>query len=605
MRNRFITLSLSALLAVGAAPLALGQIPTINFVNTGVGNWNEAANWLSTPENIVIVPGDNFPREVANISNGGTAFLSAPAPFEVDGVLIGDGAGTTGTLEIRAGGSLELADADPVEIAGDGSMYVGGDGTGTLLLSGGTLNAANLYVAGQAGSRMTISGASHVNLSGNAILGRNTRVEGSTADINVGGSLWSFGNLEAKITGATHSAIKVPNGSANLAGTLSVDVSSVNPQFGNSWTLIDAQTVIGEFSSANVVGGELPRGLVVATQVDAAAGKVNAVIDNRLILKVDRGTGAATIENVIGAPIAIDGYTIASPLGSLLTANGTWSSLDDQNVGSFAEAAPTANFISELASTGSLSIAVGGTRALGNPYEFVPTAFGQSGDDLTFQYTTPSGEVENGIVEYSGPVNNLALTVNPDSGAGVVQNQSPFTIAIDGYQISSASGSLSVSGWNSLDDQNVLTWAEANPEAVALAELLPVGGFTLAPNASFNLGDLFVTTGTQDLRLDFTLTDGTLMQGVVVYGSATTGPIGDTNGDGKVNLDDLNNVRNNFGSTGLGDTDGDNDIDLDDLNNVRNNFGAGGSAAVPEPSTIVLAAAGLIAFAGVRARRRK
>jgi hypothetical protein len=70
------------------------------------------------------------------------------------------------------------------------------------------------------------------------------------------------------------------------------------------------------------------------------------------------------------------------------------------------------------------------------------------------------------------------------------------------------------------------------------------------------------------------------------------GQEGDTNGDGKVNIQDLNNVRNNFGGAGLGDTIGSDDglVTITDLNNVRNNFGAGGpSNAVPEPGSVVLA----------------
>lgn len=80
---------------------------------------------------------------------------------------------------------------------------------------------------------------------------------------------------------------------------------------------------------------------------------------------------------------------------------------------------------------------------------------------------------------------------------------------------------------------------------------------------------------------------------------------GDTDGDQDVDLDDLNNVRNNFGSAQppIGDTDGDNDVDLDDLNAVRNNFGAVAGSAVPEPSTMVLALAGL-AVVGYRFRRK-
>jgi hypothetical protein len=48
---------------------------------------------------------------------------------------------------------------------------------------------------------------------------------------------------------------------------------------------------------------------------------------------------------------------------------------------------------------------------------------------------------------------------------------------------------------------------------------------------------------------------------------------GDANGDGRVGLDDLNAVRNNFGGVGLGDVNGDGVVNLDDLNDVRNNFG--------------------------------
>lgn len=88
------------------------------------------------------------------------------------------------------------------------------------------------------------------------------------------------------------------------------------------------------------------------------------------------------------------------------------------------------------------------------------------------------------------------------------------------------------------------------------------------------------------------------------------GIAGDTDGDGDVDLDDLNNVRNNFGYLGPpgsvpGDTypiDG--VIDLNDLNAVRNHFGAtGGAAAVPEPASLFLASVGLAA--GLLNRRRR
>jgi uncharacterized protein YjbI with pentapeptide repeats len=88
----------------------------------------------------------------------------------------------------------------------------------------------------------------------------------------------------------------------------------------------------------------------------------------------------------------------------------------------------------------------------------------------------------------------------------------------------------------------------------------------------------------------------------------TTGEVtlllpGDTNGDQTVDLNDLNNVRNNFGGTRVGDTNGDQVIDLIDLNNVRNFFGASMPQAVPEPSSVVLAAAALVSIAALRRRR--
>lgn len=85
-------------------------------------------------------------------------------------------------------------------------------------------------------------------------------------------------------------------------------------------------------------------------------------------------------------------------------------------------------------------------------------------------------------------------------------------------------------------------------------------------------------------------------------------PVGDTNGDGEVNIVDLNNVRNNLGGTGLGDTDGDLDVDINDLNAVRNNFGNSvGTQPVPEPGswTLLAIAAATLGFAGRRSSWRR
>lgn len=82
------------------------------------------------------------------------------------------------------------------------------------------------------------------------------------------------------------------------------------------------------------------------------------------------------------------------------------------------------------------------------------------------------------------------------------------------------------------------------------------------------------------------------------------GAAGDTNGDGDVDLADLNNVRNHFGAVGgnpIGDTLPFNGaVDLADLNAVRNHFGA--LSPVPEPHGGLLA---LLSFAIVFGRGRR
>ncbi len=82
---------------------------------------------------------------------------------------------------------------------------------------------------------------------------------------------------------------------------------------------------------------------------------------------------------------------------------------------------------------------------------------------------------------------------------------------------------------------------------------------------------------------------------------------GDTNGDGSVDIQDLNNVRNQFGATGdpiLGDTAPfDGVVGIDDLNAVRNNFGADRGNAVPEPNAYYLMIGGGLALLALLARR--
>jgi hypothetical protein len=86
---------------------------------------------------------------------------------------------------------------------------------------------------------------------------------------------------------------------------------------------------------------------------------------------------------------------------------------------------------------------------------------------------------------------------------------------------------------------------------------------------------------------------------------------GDANLDGTVNINDLSKVLTNYDKTGMqwadGDFDGGGTVNINDLSKVLTNYdktasAAAGIHAVPEPSTLLLLAIGLIAYAW---RKRK
>jgi hypothetical protein len=543
---------LGACLVAGRAS---GQTPTVTLAVPGPADWNLDSTWTS--EIGPVIPGDGFPAEVAGITNGGTAFLAAPASFPIDGLVL-----SNGTLDLRNAGSLTV-------VANGGEAF----------------------------------GATNIGGAGTLSMGGNGRLKTDTFN--------QSGTIAKRVSGAANGVVEATL-SANLAGPLSMTFNNFTPTVGQSWQIIDAPggQLTGSFTTVTPTG--LAKGLIVTPTYDRANGDASVTVDNRLVMTVDYRTGAATFGNLIGPGITLDGYSVSSPSGQLSPTG--WQSLDDQNTpAGFFEANPQTDRVSELNPSGAHTLAAGQSLSIGSPYNWQPAAFGEAEvEDLEFTYFTPDGEVEQGIVEYTGLRNNLVLTVDPDSGEAAIQNQSTFGISLDFYTITSASGSLNPAGWNSLDDQGVGSWAEANPTDTRLSELFPVGGSAFSPGQGYEIGDAFVAGGTQDLAIRFTFADGTEFDGIVQYGDVSLPPVGqpgDTNGDGSVNLDDLNAVRNNFGAAGQpGSTPGDafpfdGEVDLDDLNAVRNNFGAGGSAAVPEPATFGLALLGL-PFLVRRLRRR-
>ena len=641
----------AALLLAVVGSCQVTQARDTDWIGPAAGaNWNTSANWLAHDStNMPIAPPLNIPpdsdfNEAAEITNGATVILNthtmsaaAPGnpltPTDVAGLRLGEAAAETGGLEIRNGGIMRNIVGNPPtvgEALETGAIQVGINGRGILsVLGGGLLTGGSFASAGTANTSVTLGDTSGLTATvtisslttpttpttGAANFGRITTVVGPNVNFNATGNLTlgGTGTLVADIRNATtHSALKA-DGNATVGGTVRPMFTGVTPAAGNRWRLVDvAGTVTGTFSTIDKSALSLPVGLdvTVVPGTNGARTTRDLLVEEVLVLQVNRSTGAVSIANVGAANKNIDGYSILSPNGWL---TGTWNSLDDQNLGganAWVEAGPTPTALSELnpaqVAPGFSTVNAATSLNLGTPYAVNNATFpplGTDPDNLVFEYSGPDGRTIQGQIVYSGTrvVNDLILNVDPATGAVALRNDSPHTIQLDGYNITSASGSLVPGSWNSLDDQNVAGWEEASLTANNLTELKPTSGLlTLTPGTGFSLGNAFATAGaTQDLTIGFLQAGNELFtDGTVVYGAFTAPPnpgagglTGDYNNNGTVDAADYVLWRNGGplmnDSTPAG-------VGPEDYGVWRANFGrtAGpGSAAataVPEPSSVLL-----------------
>jgi hypothetical protein len=568
-----------------------------NIWTRGAGNlnWNVDGNWDQGG-----VPQAATFEEEGIIENGDTVFLSTPT-INPAGIILGRTAATFGGFEVRSGGSINVVDSNGTP---NGTVSVGVAGSGNLEVHpGGALtaqflnvNAASTLTVGGVGSPAILDVASSVNLNGTTrITGAGHTVEGGS--VTFGGS----GTLFADIRGASHSAVR-SSGAVTLGGDFVLEFGGgFTPTVGTIWNIVDAGGIAGTFASVDLSAAPaLGPGQVF--RLARTSGGTNGELlqlqyRNVLTLNVDWNTNSVSISSPSGQTIAIDGYSILSASGGLNPL--LWNSLQDQALAGWAEATPTANALNELNFNLGGSLGLGSTpRALGTPFDPVFGALGQSPEDLVFEYTTPTGETIEGLVNYTGNriLNDMVLTVDPNTGEARLKNSSPITLSFDGYSILSESGSLlpQNGNWLSLDDQglNGNAWQEATANSQALNELLTNGFLTLDPNESVSLGHLFDEAGgTQDLVLEFALQgeqDGRV--GTVLYEAAADG---DFDNDGDVDGRDFLVWQRNPSVGNLADW--------------QANYGTGpltselAAASVPEPASVLLIACGLT-LCGVRKR---
>jgi hypothetical protein len=385
--------------------------------------------------------------------------------------------------------------------------------------------------------------------------------------------------------GSATITIKVNDGEDEVTETFVLTVNSVNdlptisaiasrsiPEDGNTgaiaFTIGDVETALGslvltaESSNTNLV----PLANIVFDGTGAS----------RTVTVTPTGnlSGAAIITITVsdGTGVAIEDFELAvDPVNDPPTV----SAIEDLSIDENTSTAPIAFTVgdpetaagsltvsaesSNPALVRNLGIALGGSGA-NRTVTVTPEAntFGTATITLTVSDGTTS--VQEAFVLTVVDV-NYSPTITPINDITIQENTSTDVIEFTIGDLDTPVGSLLVSAVSS------------NPTLVR--------NFGLAFGGSGANRTLVVTpvadqTGTATITI--MVSDGVRVtnEAFVLTVEAETTLLGDTNGDGEVNIADLNNVRNSFGATGaaaIGDTNGDDVVNVADLNNVRNNFG--------------------------------
>ncbi|MBX3433653.1 MAG: hypothetical protein KF847_10065 [Pirellulales bacterium] len=529
------------------------------------------------PPEALFQPLNSF-GEYGSISNGGIALIDHAITVPPADLRIAETAGSTGSLVIRNGGSLTVQTGT----AGTGTLANGGAGAGKLTLRD---NMGSVSV-----ERYTQNAAS-------------TLVT----------QLSAAGTFANRVTASSDIA---------LDGTLRLERapgSNFTAAAGNTWTIMQSPVITGSFDAIEVDPAlRSNSGQVFASS--RTGGNLTVSVEQRLVLQVNRFTGAANLLNPSGHVVSIPliSYTLASPNNGVASMNSRWTSFQDAaaagdaSLAGWQEANPSGTHLSELNATGTLTMSPGQTRSFSTPVNANASApLGTNRvvtSDISFRYQSPTGQILDAVIEPVGRINDLVLVVNPANGQATIQNQSSQNLSFISYTISSASGSLNTS-FTGFQGASVANWSKANPTLFNLSELNTTAAASMSPGGEQALGTVWnFSTGSRDLTFKYQTTDGTLHTGTVDYGSKAivTSDNADFNSSNFVDGTDFLAWQRGFGLTGqpnksTGDANGDGAVNGADLTIWKSQFGTTPSAAplitsVPEPSAGLLAMLALSAF---------
>jgi hypothetical protein len=233
----------------------------------------------------------------------------------------------------------------------------------------------------------------------------------------------------------------------------------------------------------------------------------------------------------------------------------------------------------------------------------------------------------------------LEATIDRSTGNLTIANTTGNLLNISRYAISSPSGALDATKWDSISVGGNTTITEASPWTVSTNGAILSGNWLLAENettptngaqlaatsGAFNLGDVWVKSTFEDVLVSLELVGGAKVQLLPTYVGDAIDP-GDFDGDGDVDFTDYSVLISNLhvpqtaGQTTVqfykkGDMNNNGVVNRDDFIAFRNayftanpgsgqaEFNAMIAAGVPEPTTLVLV--GLASGMLVTRRRRQ
>jgi hypothetical protein len=240
--------ALGLLLLALLVPCPVARAVDNTWFGPNFGSWNVDANWSNG-----FAP-DALLNEAGVVNNFTTVELSAHArsgDFDVNvaGVRLGSTAGSVGGLRIISGGNLPCVPA-----AGEsGAIAVGIAGQGVLTVVGnGMISGPSLTLGGASGSSIALADTASLTVTGTAALQRTTTITGPTVNFSAGDDV-TLGSASLLIGEILHASLHSPlksAGAAMLDGTFRPTFSGgVTPALGDTWDIIDAQSITGAFAS--------------------------------------------------------------------------------------------------------------------------------------------------------------------------------------------------------------------------------------------------------------------------------------------------------------------------------------------------------------------